>query len=62
MADDKLLIEHEGRMVCPKCLDRNLSGIMNHDLTSDGRYRFEYVCKTCGAKVIDICDMNRKGR
>ena len=56
-----LLIEHGGRKVCPKCLDRNLSGIMHYDLMLNGMYEFHFICKTCGTKVIDIDDMKRRG-
>lgn len=60
-----MIFNEEGMKVCPRCFQRNLSDIINHDITAEslkhkGMYWFTFKCKSCESKLIDYCNMDRK--
>ena len=69
MTRDMVLLD--GKLVCPKCLERKfkeireahsyVSLIKDYDVTEDGKFMFTYVCANCNIQIAECLSMNRKG-
>jgi len=65
---DMILVD--GVYVCPKCFERRFQLIKNKNsysryikdycVTSDGKFKFVYICDNCSIRIVEIDDMKKR--